>query len=157
MASLDGASLKRPVARALSAREVWIIGYRQGHFLGGDVLWSLAHARAGVHLLPRAGETLGENLVDAVPEELVILFGILRSVRALQAALINCAKRGSAIAVFADSTYRSPNDIDLSFEIRSRNQGSVDEHVTLMTVLHLLIAAGDRGGLFANACSVGSH
>lgn len=139
LAGLDEAQLDRLTARVLSSRQVWIIGYRHGHFLAGYLRWSLAHARPGVHLLPRAGETLGESLVDAGPEDLVILLGMRRTVPTARAAIAYCARRGSAIAAFADSTFRISSEIDLSFEIRSRTQGSVDEHVTLMTVLHLLI------------------
>lgn len=139
LAGLDDAMLDHLAMRALSARQVWIIGYRHGHFLAGYLRWSLTHARPGVHILPRAGETLGESLVDAGPEDLVILLGMRRTVPTVRAAMAYCAKRGSSVAVFADSTFRTSPEIDLSFEIRSRTQGSVDEHVTLMTVLHLLI------------------
>lgn len=139
LANLDGSQLDHLAARAMSARQVWIIGFRHGHFLAGYLRWSLAHARSGVHLLPRAGETLGESLVDASPDDLVILLGMRRTVPAVGAALAYCAKRGCEIAVFADSTFQMPPGIGQSFEIRSRTQGSVDEHVTLMTVLHLLI------------------
>ena len=139
LAGFDEARLDRLAARVLSSRQVWIIGYRHGHFLAGYLRWSLAHARNGVHLLPRAGETLGESLVDAGPDDLVILVGMRRTVPTVRAAMAYCAKRGSMVAVFADSTFRTAPDSDLTFEIRSRTQGSVDEHVTLMTVLHLLI------------------
>jgi DNA-binding MurR/RpiR family transcriptional regulator len=139
LAELDDVRLDRLAARVLSARQVWIIGYRHGHFLAGYLRWSLAHARAGVHLLPRPGETLGETLVDAGAEDLVVLLGMRRTVPAVRAALDYCAQRGSTIAVFADSTFRMSSRTDLSFEIRSRTQGIVDEHVTLMTVLHVLI------------------
>ncbi len=139
LASLDDARLDRLASQVLSARQVWIVGYRHSHFLAGYMRWSIAHARASVHLLPRAGETLGENLADAGPDDLVILLAMRRTVPAMRAALNYCAKRGTSIAVFADSTFRTSLEIDLLFEIRSRTQGSVDEHVTLMTVLHLLI------------------
>lgn len=139
LAELDDVRLDRLAARVLSARQVWIIGYRHGHFLAGYLRWSLAHARAGVHLLPRPGETLGESLVDAGPEDLVILLGMRRTVPAVRAALEYCTQRASTIAVLADSTFRTSSRTDLSFEIRSRTQGIVDEHVTLMTVLHVLI------------------
>jgi DNA-binding MurR/RpiR family transcriptional regulator len=139
LAAFDDAQLDRLAARVLSSRQVWIIGYRHGHFLAGYLRWSLAHARNGVHLLPRAGETLGESLVDAGPDDLVILVGMRRTVPTVRAAMAFCAKRGSIVAVFADSTFRTAPDSDLTFEIRSRTQGSVDEHVTLMTVLHLLV------------------
>ena len=139
LASLDVNQLDQLAAKTLSARQVWIIGFRHGHFLAGYLRWSLAHARPGLNLLPRAGETLGESLVDADPDDLVILLGMRRTVPAVGAALAYCAARGCEIAMFADSTFQTPPGIGHSFDIRSRTRGSVDEHVTLMTVLHLLI------------------
>ena len=60
LAGFDEARLDRLAARVLSSRQVWIIGYRHGHFLAGYLRWSLAHARNGVHLLPRAVRLWGK-------------------------------------------------------------------------------------------------
>ena len=66
------------VERICAVKRVWLLGYRNSHYLAGYFRWQLIQVRGDVHVLPGGGETLAEHLSDITPDDLLIVVGFRR-------------------------------------------------------------------------------
>jgi len=58
---IDPAVIDAVAEAVATARQVWLVGFRNSYFLAGYLRWQFVQVRDGVRLLPVAGETLGER------------------------------------------------------------------------------------------------
>ena len=66
------------VERICAVKRIWLLGYRNSHFLAGYFRWQLIQVRGDVHILPSGGESLAEHLFDITPNDLLIVVGFRR-------------------------------------------------------------------------------
>ena len=76
--SLDEDQFTAIVERICAVERVWLLGYRNSHYLAGYFRWQLIQVRGDVHVLPGGGETLAEHLSDITPDDLLIVVGFRR-------------------------------------------------------------------------------
>lgn len=145
--AIDPAALNALADRLVSARRVYIAGFRHSYYLAGYLRWSLAHARADVHLLSREGETLGESLVDLSAQDVAIVFAFRRRVPAVERIVGIARQAGAAVAIACDPGYVGGIGADWIFRCQSRGLGGIDDHGPALALAHMLTAQVlKRGG-----------
>lgn len=127
------------VATAVAgAPQVWIGGFRHGRPLADYLRWSLAHARAGVRVVPSIGETLGEAMVDIGPDDVVVLFALRRRVPAVMDIVSTCFAKGTRIAIVTDPTMAEPHGATWMLRCHSGARGHFDDHASAFVFCHVL-------------------
>jgi DNA-binding MurR/RpiR family transcriptional regulator len=123
----------------VSARRLWIIGFRHSYFLAAYFHWQMIHLRADAHLLPERGATFGETLADIGRGDLIVAFGMRRRPRMLESVLSTAIDQGARLLMIADLGFAQ--EIGASWTIRcdTRQLGPVDNHASAMLVCQLLI------------------
>jgi DNA-binding MurR/RpiR family transcriptional regulator len=105
-AGLDGAQMAEIAEAIRRARRLWLLGFRNSHYLAAYARWQFVQLRSEVHLIPRSEETLAEQLVDIGAEDLVIAVGIRRRVAGFRRLLEACAGRGAKLLYVTDPSAR---------------------------------------------------
>ena len=81
---IDSQQLSDVVAALGSAKRVFIVGMRNAYPVALHLRQQLLQARAHVVLLPQPGQTLGEELVDITPDDMVVVMAFRRRPRLLR-------------------------------------------------------------------------
>ena len=127
------------IVKAIStARRVWLVGFRNGHYLAGYARWQLIQVRGDVHLMPQAGETMAEYLADLQPDDVLIVMGFRRRLPAIQRIVDTAKKAGVPTLVLSDPT--APDTMRATWTIRCEIRGNdfFDRYTGVMSFLHLL-------------------
>ncbi len=82
--TLDTQQLSEVIAALGSARRIFIIGMRNAYPVALHLRQQLLQARSQVMVLPQPGQTLGEELVDITPQDMVIVMAFRRRPRLLR-------------------------------------------------------------------------
>lgn len=135
-------------ARIVSARKIWILGYRSSHFLAGYARWQFSQFREDVSLLPVAGETIGEHVAHMGPEDLLLVVGIRRRVPSLIQIMEAAKERGTAILYLSDPTAGKTTKLaDWFIRCDVSSSDPFDTYSPALSVLRLLkIEAFGRSG-----------
>lgn len=141
VAALDRAAFAGFVEATARAPQVWIAGFRHGYSMAGYLHWSMAHARGAVRLLPRAGETFGESLIDLSAGDVLIVFAMRRRVPAVSMLVRTASGRGARVAVVTDPGYVATDPADWIFRCESRSRGPIDDHASALVFSHLVCEA----------------
>ena len=89
----------------LSAKRVWLLGYRNSHYIASYARWQFIQCRPGVHLLPsNAGETMAEHIADINEDDLVIVIVVRRRVNSLPAIMKAISDTKAPILYLTDPT-----------------------------------------------------
>jgi DNA-binding MurR/RpiR family transcriptional regulator len=146
--SLDPAALDGAVDALAKARSVWLVGYRNNHYLAGYARWQFIQVRDRVHLVPGAGETLGESLASLGAEDVLVVLAIRRRVPVLKRIMAAALAAGARILWIGDA--HSPDEAvgaTWRFACETISLSPLDNHVAPMALLHLLSAGLlDRAG-----------
>jgi len=68
----------------LKAKRVWLVGYRNSHYIAAYARWQFIQFRSNVHLLPsNGGESMAEYIADIRSDDIVIVVGVRRRVNSL--------------------------------------------------------------------------
>jgi len=136
---LDEETFAASVAAICRAERVFVIGWRNGSYLAGYLRWQLIQVRDNVHLLPQAGETLGETLADLGPDDMVIMFGFRRRVATLPKTMAQVAEKGAVILYFTDRDAALDGAAGLAdWTVRCpiRCADAFDRYAGVMSLLH---------------------
>jgi DNA-binding MurR/RpiR family transcriptional regulator len=136
---LDGETFAASIAAIGRARRVFIIGWRNSGYLAGYLRWQLIQVRDNVHLLPQAGETLGETLAELTAKDMVIMFGFRRRVSALPKTMAQVAEKSAAILYFTDRDAALDGAAGLAdWTVRCpiRCADAFDRYAGVMSLLH---------------------
>jgi DNA-binding MurR/RpiR family transcriptional regulator len=137
----DPAALDGAVAALAEARAVWLVGYRNNQYLAGYARWQFIQVRDQVHLLPGAGETLGESLASLGAGDVLVVLAIRRRVPVLSRIMAAATAAGTKILWIGDS--HSPDvaaGAAWRFACETVSLAPLDNHVAPMALLHLLSA-----------------
>jgi DNA-binding MurR/RpiR family transcriptional regulator len=137
----DPAALDAAIEALAKARSVWLVGYRNNQYLAGYARWQFIQVRDRVHLLPGAGETLGESLASLGAGDLLVVLAIRRRVPVLARVMAAATAAGAEILWIGDS--HSPDaavGATWRFACETLSLAPLDNHVAPMALLHLLSA-----------------
>lgn len=145
---LDEGQIDALVTAMLSARRLWLIGFRAGQPFARYLGWQVLQVRADVVVLPRDGETLAESLAAIAPGDCVILFALRRPPRLLEGLGAALGRSGAAIAVIGDIAGLSALPARWHLSCATSGTGALFNHAGVMALCGML-ASGmiERAGL----------
>ncbi|MBO1360711.1 MurR/RpiR family transcriptional regulator [Acetobacter sacchari] len=150
---LGADKLERAVAMLRDARRIWIVGFRNSMIVGSYLHNILNLMREGAALLPRAGMTLGEDLVNAAENDLVVLLSFRRR-RPVRGRIARVAQRRGAKVLQIGDFDAPPNDdgVNLTLRCAVEGRGIFDSYGAAMTLVNCLASLLEQsvGGAVAS-------
>lgn len=144
-ATLDALSpaLLDSIATAISgATRVFVIGFRNSRFLAHYLQRQLILLRDGVALLPAAGQTVAEDLVDLGPEDVVIVIGLRRRAAMLPRVLDIVRARDARILMLTEPGEGPQRDgATWWLDCHVDGPAQFDSYAAVMSLINLLCAA----------------
>lgn len=122
----------------LSARHVWIVGFRTSHSFATYLHWQVFQVIEHVSVLPRAGQTLAEHIAGMGEGDCVILFGLARRIRSTDTILAHIAKSGARLAYVTDETVDREPKANWHLRCQTAAPGPLFNHVAVIGLVHLL-------------------
>lgn len=146
--ALDSRKLEQIVEALLSARRLWLLGYRNSSFLASFARWQFIQVRDQVHLLQSGGETLAEQMVDLAREDLVVVFGFRRRLAQLRAALRSIHAKGVPILYITEPAVGATiNYATWILHAEVSGTGTFDSYPAALSLIHLLsVTMVDKAG-----------
>ncbi len=141
-AELPPASLAAAVDLLASARRVHVIGFRNSAALASYARGLLAHVKPDVRLLPLAGQTLAEELVDLTSDDAFLVFGFRRRPPALRDVMAAVRDSDARILLVTDASAARTAHL-AHVTLRCPNQGAslFDSYVAPMSLISHLASA----------------
>lgn len=99
--------LTAAIAALASAEKVLVVGWRNSYPVALHARQQLSQARPQVRLAPTPGQTIGEDLVDLGPGDVVLIFGFRRRPAGFGAVLAQAGATGATVIVVSDPTLRA--------------------------------------------------
>jgi DNA-binding MurR/RpiR family transcriptional regulator len=132
------------------ARRVFVLGYRNSHYLAGYLRLQLMLARPDVHLLSAAGETLAEFLADLDKNDLLIVIGLRRRVPEVSRTIGAAADNGAKVLFVADANARLQKAATWTLPCAVQGHDVFDRYAGAVSLLHflsvsLMSRSGKRG------------
>ena len=147
---LDEVEYTEIIDRICAAKQVWLQGYRNSHYLAGYFRWQLIQVRGDVHLLPGAGETLAEHLSDITRDDLLIIVALRRRTVEVRQVLDWASHKNVSTLLIADPTISDDPPSTWTIRCETRGDDIFDRYLGVMSLLHFLSTgvvtkAGSRG------------
>lgn len=151
--NLNSSDLEAIVETIVSAKRVWLLGFRNSHFLASYAHSQLILIRDNVHLLPMGGEMLAEHLAGLSEGDLLLVVGVRRRLWRLQQAMQHARDSGASIFYITDPTAKETSGLaDWTLRCEVRSGSLFDSYVAVMGLLHFLcIAVTEKTGGVGNA------
>ena len=135
---LTDAQMAAIVKAIIGAEQVLIFGSRSSHGFAVYLRWQIIQVVPRVTAIPGAGETLGEHLAGIGERDCVIVFGMRRQTRQMNAVLEAASKARARIVFISDQTSADYAGATWSLQCDCRGTGSLDNHVAVMALCDLL-------------------
>jgi DNA-binding MurR/RpiR family transcriptional regulator len=136
------------------AGRVFLLGYRNSHYLAGYTRSQIIQVRGDVYLLPAAGETIAEEIADLTDEDVLIVIGFRRRVAEVPRAMAAAQATGAKVLYVTDWSAESVPDATWTIPCAISGKDLFDRYASAMTLLHFLgvavvnrLAAKGRGRL----------
>lgn len=130
-------------ARAISgAQRIFVLGYRNSRVLANYLQRQLTLLRPNVWLLPVPGDTLGEDLVDIGPDDVLILIGMRRRVAQIPTVMKIANRAQTPILLITDpSATRTAKLATWTLICQVRGTSIFDSYTGVVSTLNLLCTA----------------
>lgn len=138
-AAITQAELDEVAQAMLTARKVWMIGFRASHPFAAYLRWQLIQVVEDVIVIPGGGETLGEHLVSIRPEDCAVVFGLRRRVAMTERVLAHIDGAGAALLYVTDEGAEPEKHARWHFRCHTMAPGPLFNHVAVMALCHLLV------------------
>lgn len=135
----------------LSARKVWVIGFRSSHPFAAYLQWQLTQVIENIVAIPGAGETMGEHLASVRTEDVVILFGLRRRVASVDMLVEQIVRAKASLLYISDEGAPFEKRASWHLPCHTQGPGPLFNHTAVMALCHVLITrclekAGGAGG-----------
>lgn len=121
-----------------TTKRVFLIGFRNSHYLAGYARWQIIQVRGDVYLLPAAGETIAEEIADLGPDDLVIVIGFRRRVAEVPRTMAAAKALGARILYITDWSAAPAPDATWTIPCAVRGTDLFDRYAAAMSLLHFL-------------------
>lgn len=138
---LRGDSFNEMVTAICQARRVFLLGYRNSHYLAGYARWQIIQGRGDVYLLPAAGETIAEEIADFTAEDVLIVVGFRRRLSQVPQAMAAAAAAGARIVYITDRAAAPSPHATWTLPCAVRGMDLFDRYAAAMSLLHFLCVA----------------
>lgn len=136
---IDGRHIDEIARAIVGAQKVWVVGYRSSHSFASYFRWQIIQLVERTILLPGAGETLAENLVNMTNRDCVVIFGLRRRVGQLARIVSHAANSGAKILYIADHHFAERIRVNWLIHCDTYAPGPLDNHVAVMALCDLII------------------
>ncbi len=138
---LRGDAFAEMVQATCTARRVFLLGYRNSHFLAGYARWQIIQGRGDVFLLPTTGETVAEEIADLCKDDLLIVVGFRRRVSEVPRAMAIAADAGARVLYITDRAAAPSPHATWTIPCAVRGMDFFDRYAAAMSLLHFLCVA----------------
>lgn len=123
----------------MSARKVWVIGFRSSSPFAAYLQWQLTQVIEDIVAIPAAGQTLGEHFVSFHESDVVVFFAMRRRIAQVDAILAQVRKSKARILYITDEG--APFDAGATWHMQCQtfSPGPLFNHTAPMALCHLLI------------------
>ncbi|WP_442488249.1 MurR/RpiR family transcriptional regulator [Halomonas litopenaei] len=137
-AELDQAALGEAITALGKAPRVHLAGFRNSQMLASFFHRQLQLLRPDVQLLPRPGQTLGEDLVDVGADDLVILIALRRRTGQETRLLDSCRQQGAKTLLLVDPTCPTALAGDWRLEARVASASPFDSYASCLSMIQAI-------------------
>ena len=124
-----------------AARRVFLLGYRNSHYLAGYARSQIVQVRSDVYLLPGAGETIAEDIAGLTAEDILIVIGFRRRVAEVPRAMAAAREAGARVLYVTDWSADPAPLATWTFPCAVRGKDVFDRYAAAMSLLHFLCVA----------------
>ncbi|MEM5544974.1 MurR/RpiR family transcriptional regulator [Sulfitobacter sp. AS92] len=147
---IDAADLDALAEAIVSARKVWLAGYRISHSFAEYIYWQLAKVVPDAAIIPHAGESLGEHFATIQPDDLVIWIALRRRMANTDLALDELQALGAQIGLITDDGSQPDDRAKWHFRCRIETSSPQFNHASVMSLCHQIVTRATlRAGLAA--------
>lgn len=137
--SVEADKIDEVVKRILSARRVWVLGFRNSYFFASYVRRQLIQVRPDVTLLPVPGQVLTEDLAGMGHDDLLFAIGLRRRTPPLRRIMEIAHNRSVPVAYVTDRrAVTTPKFATWTFACQVRGISLFDSYVGVISVLNYL-------------------
>lgn len=127
------------IAQALlSARKVWVTGFRSSHAVASYFRWQIFQVKEDIHVVPNAGDTLGEYIASITPQDLVVIFGLRRRPARLRDIVNQAVATGAPVLYITDEALAEHKEVAWHLRCACTAPGPLDNHAAVIALCHLL-------------------
>ncbi len=123
------------------ARRVFLLGYRNSHYLAGYARGQINQVRGDVYLLPTAGETIAEEIADLTVDDVLIVIGFRRRVAEVPRAMAAAHAAGAKVLYVTDRSAEAAPPATWTIPCAVRGKDLFDRYAAAMSLLHFLCVA----------------
>jgi DNA-binding MurR/RpiR family transcriptional regulator len=137
-ARLDARGIDQMAKALLSARKLWVCGLRSSQSFASYFRWQMFQIKEDTHLIPHAGDTLGQFTASILPKDVVVVFAVRRRPAALGALVAQVVASGARVLYVSDE--QVPRDEGLTWHLYCAcdSHSPLDDHVAVTSICHLL-------------------
>jgi DNA-binding MurR/RpiR family transcriptional regulator len=127
------------------SRRVFLLGYRNSHYLAGYARWQIIQVRTDVHLLPEAGSTIAEGIAGVTGQDILIVIGFRRRVPEVLRAMSAARAAGAKVLYVTDWSAEAASDATWILPCAVHGNDLFDRYAAAISLLHFLcVAVVDR-------------
>ncbi|QEI05111.1 MurR/RpiR family transcriptional regulator [Pigmentiphaga aceris] len=135
---LSDAVMTKVVKAMIDAPQVVIFGSRSSQAFAVYLRWQIIQVLPRVTVIPGAGETTAEHMAGLTERDCIIVFGMRRQTRQMDAVLTAAVKTRTKIVYVSDQMSPDFQAATWSIQCDCRGPGSLDNHVAVMAWCDLL-------------------
>ncbi|AJC15117.1 DNA-binding protein [Pandoraea sputorum] len=136
---LSSNEIEQIAAAILSARKVWVVGFRSSLPLAMYFRWQLLQTVPSAQVIPGAGETLGEHLAGIGADDIVIVFALRRRVRQMPTIVAQLAKACPNLVYVTERNGVTKTPAKWSLQCDVQGPGVLDNHTAVIGLCHLIV------------------
>lgn len=136
---LSSTEIEQIAAAILSARKVWVVGFRSSLPLAMYFRWQLLQTVPSAQVIPGAGETLGEHLAGIGADDIVIVFALRRRIRQMPTVVAQLAKACPNLVYITERNAATKTPAKWSLQCDVQGPGVLDNHTAVIGLCHLIV------------------
>jgi len=124
-----------------NAKRVFLLGYRNSHYLAGYARSLIFQVRDDVYLLPSAGETVAEEIADLNNQDVLMVIGFRRRIGEVLRAIAAANAAGAKVLYVTDWSADPVSHTTWTIPCAVGGKELFDRYAAAMSVLHFLSVA----------------
>lgn len=140
LARLSPETVDAMAAACLTARKVWVLGWRSSQSFATYLRWQLFQFKEEVHVLPAPGDTLGQYLAGVQAGDLAVVFALRRRPALLHDLTERLMAQGARVLYISDQQLPAHAGLAWHVYCACDSDTPLDDHMAVMAVCHLLVS-----------------
>ncbi len=137
-ARLDAQRIDQIAKALLSARKVWVCGLRSSQSFASYFRWQMFQLKEDTHLIPHAGDTLGQYTASMGPKDVVVVFAVRRRPAGLSLMVEQMVASGARVLYLSDEQVSRQEGLTWHLYCACESDSPLDDHVAVTGLCHLL-------------------